>query len=187
MSEETSHMFEPFFTTKEKAKARPGLTVYGIIKQSGGFIWCTARSGTAHLQALLPRGGAAERRSRPRKRLRARRADGDGPGGEDEAPVRSVARQCSNATATRCSKPQRRGRWTSPPYSARSISSSRCVMPASTARARHQARGPRPTPGDLHVGYTDDRSHGRRARAGSAYVQSRSPDAMARKCGGVDR
>ena len=96
MDKETqSRIFEPFFTTKEKGKGTGlGLsTVYGIVKQSGGYVMVQSelgRGSTFHI--YLPQvEGAAEKHTAPATRVAA--------GGtetillvEDEESVRQLVR-----------------------------------------------------------------------------------------------
>jgi len=91
------HLFEPFFTTKPAGKGTGlGLsTVYGIVKQSGGYVWAESTPGRgSRFVVLLPRAGEGEAAAGPSQRGML----GEGCGAtvllvEDEETVRSLTRR----------------------------------------------------------------------------------------------
>ena len=92
-SETQSRIFEPFFTTKGPKGTGLGLsTVYGIVKQSGGYVWAYSESmrGTT-FKIYFPRvDGAAEKLSAPRPELVFDRVTETILLVEDEAAVRAL-------------------------------------------------------------------------------------------------
>ncbi|HET6374842.1 MAG TPA: response regulator, partial [Methylocella sp.] len=99
-------IFEPFFTTKEVGKGTGlGLAmVYGIVKQTGGYVFCSSETGKGTVfTILLPRYIASESLAPPAQEpAQAPPADLTGHGTillvEDEEAVRAFA---ARALATR--------------------------------------------------------------------------------------
>jgi PAS domain S-box-containing protein len=98
-SETQSHIFEPFFTTKGTKGTGLGLsTVYGIVKQSGGYIWVYSESGKGTtFKIYLPRvADAVESRAVvavPAESIAAEPGTETVLLVEDEANLRYLARQ----------------------------------------------------------------------------------------------
>ena len=159
-----ARIFEPFFTTKPVGQGTGlGLsTVYGIVKQSGGYIWVYSEPGQGTIfKIYLPAGGAASaERGRP-----PARADRSAGGietilvVEDEEVVRNLAcRGLRDHGYTVLEAGMARGAGyieTSHPDVDLVISD--VVMPEMGGRELGQRLAPSSRPaGPLHVGYTGE-------------------------------
>jgi PAS domain S-box-containing protein len=100
-----AHLFEPFFTTKEVGKGTGlGLaTVYGIVKQSGGYIWVYSETGHGTtVKVYLPRvPGVAEPPAPASEPQPVRGGHETVLLVEDAAPVRTLARRSLEARGYR--------------------------------------------------------------------------------------
>jgi PAS domain S-box-containing protein len=95
-AETVAHIFEPFYTTKGGASGTGlGLaTVYGIVKQSGGYIWVYSEPGQgSSFKVYLPRVDVpVEAPQKTKKQTRARKGTETILLVEDEPAVRELTR-----------------------------------------------------------------------------------------------
>jgi two-component system cell cycle sensor histidine kinase/response regulator CckA len=186
-----ARIFEPFFTTKEPGKGTGlGLaTVYGIVKQAGGFIWVYSEPGQGtSFKIYLPQVEAAAERVTAVAGARV-------PGGtetvllvEDAAAVRAVTKQVlerQGYTVLEAADGEAAVQLAQRHHGAIHLLLTDVVMPRVSGRDLAQQLG-RVRP-DLKVlyasGYTDDSvvRHGI-LESGIAYLQKPfTPESLARK------
>ena len=102
MDEETqSRIFEPFYTTKEMGKGIGlGLaTVYGIVKQSGGFIWVYSEEGRGTtFKVYLPRAASPLTEARPGRHIEISKGTETILVVEDAEPLRALTTEFLTAS-----------------------------------------------------------------------------------------
>ena len=96
-----ARIFEPFFTTKEMGKGTGlGLsTVYGVVKQSGGYIWVDSELGKGtKFKIFLPKTGETLQAAKPEKTGTSAQGCGTVLLAEDEDAVRELASEFLKAS-----------------------------------------------------------------------------------------
>jgi len=87
------HLFEPFFTTKEQGTGLGLATVYGVVRQSGGFVTVESEPGRGStFRVYLPRGDGASLPATSAAAPRELRGTESVLLVEDDAAVRRLAR-----------------------------------------------------------------------------------------------
>ncbi|MBJ6748747.1 MASE3 domain-containing protein [Geomonas anaerohicana] len=104
-SETRAHVFEPFYTTKEQGKGTGlGLaTVYGIVRQNGGFIGLETAPGSGSVFSIwLPRCVGGDEDQEPQRPATPERGAGTVLLVEDEDMVRELTASILESIGYRC-------------------------------------------------------------------------------------